>query len=143
MPPEIAELALATGASTALEDARAVDVAAENLASRWSKTIEESRAEGSSEWVARSEARKVLATSAELTASNEALGAMNQEVYRVGVLAHNAGLKVSMIWQAELDKRTCDVCDHLNGEERVMPDEFDDLPPLHPRCRCHVLTDVS
>jgi hypothetical protein len=142
-PPEVEELALSTGASAVLEDARAVDFAAANLAKRWSTAVREARNEGSPEWEAQSEGRKALAVSAEMTASNEALGSMSSEASRVGKLAHSAGFKVSMTWQADLDKLTCGKCDHLDGEERTLPDEFDALPPLHPRCRCHVLTDIT
>ena len=124
-------------------DATAVDLAAANMTKRWATAVVEARANGSPEWVAQSEGRSALAKSAEMTASYEALSAMSDETSRVGILAHRAGYKVVSTWQAALDKQTCDKCDHLDGEERTFPDEFDALPPIHNRCRCHILTDVS
>jgi SPP1 gp7 family putative phage head morphogenesis protein len=43
------------------------------------------------------------------------------------------------VWSAILDERTCPVCSPRDGQEEESRDDFDGLPPLHPRCRCRVL----
>ena len=45
----------------------------------------------------------------------------------------------SWIWQARLDPLTCPVCAPLNGEIYETIEDVEQLPPLHPNCRCVVM----
>lgn len=47
-------------------------------------------------------------------------------------------------WNAVLDPRTCPVCRPLDGTEAAAPDLFPQgPPPLHPRCRCILVPQMS
>jgi hypothetical protein len=134
VPASVLDVASVHAEAASVADALAASRAGESLALRWSKLVSEARAEGLADSEAQGFARKELASSVNLTATTEALTALGDEVARVSRQAHVAGLTVTMTWSAELDKRTCPKCDELDGEERTLPDEFNDLPPLHPRC---------
>jgi hypothetical protein len=142
VPEEIVDIASANASTVLSADASVARASAERLARRWSKAVADARASGSLEEQAQIEGRAELTSAANLYAEHEALDALNNEVSRLSRVAHESGLDVVMTWSADLDKRTCEKCDELNGEERTLPDEFDDLPPLHPSCRCHVLSEV-
>ena len=53
-------------------------------------------------------------------------------------------LELVKVWDAELDKRTCDVCANAHGTIVGIDEDFPDGTPggVHPRCRCqyHVMT---
>jgi len=43
------------------------------------------------------------------------------------------------IWNAKLDPNTCPVCAPLDGETADKIEDFPDIPPVHPNCRCSIL----
>lgn len=133
--------AITTTSSARIDDAAARS-AAKALRRRWIDAVREARVGGlSSEEVARA-GRVALLDYADVLATNEALAAASDEVASMARAASDAGLTVTLTWSAELDARTCERCEELDNEERMLPDEFDDLPPLHPRCRCHILSEA-
>ena len=42
-------------------------------------------------------------------------------------------------WDASMDYKVCPVCAPLAGTEKEKRSEFDEMPPIHPNCRCHVV----
>lgn len=47
---------------------------------------------------------------------------------------------VHHVWSAILDARTCQECWNLDGQVRKFADPFPEPPPIHPFCRCAVVT---
>lgn len=45
-------------------------------------------------------------------------------------------------WLATLDRKTCLVCGHLDGQERKNIDDFDKIP-LHMNCRCILIPTIK
>ena len=76
------------------------------------------------------------------TATTETVDAWNAEIQRQNDLAEALGLEITETWSAKLDFRTCKACRDLDGDYVVRPDRFEDAPPLHPNCRCFLLTEV-
>lgn len=76
------------------------------------------------------------------TATTETVDGWNAETQRLNDLAEALGFEITETWSAILDSRTCGWCRALDGNSIVRPERFADLPPLHPSCRCLVLTDV-
>jgi hypothetical protein len=44
------------------------------------------------------------------------------------------------VWSAVMDKGTCEACWRMDGQIRPITQGFTQSPPLHPRCRCFVMT---
>lgn len=55
------------------------------------------------------------------------------DAYNEKIMANNKYLKGFYIWNAELDARTCAVCEDLDG--KTFKNE-DDVPDFHINCRC-------
>lgn len=56
---------------------------------------------------------------------------------RNAMFEENQGLFSGYKWLATLDRRSCIVCGHLDGEVRpTLEDWSKELPPLHYNCRC-------
>lgn len=132
----------ASAARFTIDDAPASS-AAEAIARRWVKATHEARIAGLSEDDVDDAGRNAAIDAAESIAENEALDAASDEVMRVSREAHELGLTVTTTWIAEFVKNTCERCEDLDGEERTLPDEFEELPPLHPHCGCGLMTDIS
>lgn len=75
-------------------------------------------------------------------ATTEAVDAWSDETSRLNDLAEAAGVEIIETWSAILDSHTCKACRALDGDMVTRPDRFEDLPPLHPHCRCIVLTEI-
>lgn len=80
----------------------------------------------------------------QMIARTEVIRAANQGRATAWAQAVEAGLidpaTTTKEWVAEAD--ACDECDTLNEEQVFMDDSFstgDDMPPLHPNCRCSVV----
>lgn len=65
------------------------------------------------------------------------------------VAGNLAGWKESSVVQGKtwiIGEGCCELCDELNGKtvglDEDFPDDGDDGPPLHPRCRCDVVPEV-
>lgn len=43
------------------------------------------------------------------------------------------------VWNSVLDPDTCPVCAPKDGETADSPEEFMQIPPVHPNCRCSIL----
>lgn len=43
------------------------------------------------------------------------------------------------VWNTRLDPDTCPVCAPLEGETADTPEEFGQVPPIHPNCRCSIM----
>lgn len=73
----------------------------------------------------------------ELTADTELFKSYNQEwVAAVSEKDPDS----TLVWVAILDKRTCNECSRLDGSTVKTSVGFDNLPPLHGRCRCYLET---
>lgn len=46
-------------------------------------------------------------------------------------------------YNALLDPVTCPICRPLDGQVRNSPGEFPFIPPVHPRCRCAIIPELS
>jgi len=47
-------------------------------------------------------------------------------------------------WNALLDPRTCPVCRPLHGRTEANPEDFPQgPPPIHPRCRCVLIPELT
>ena len=87
-------------------------------------------------------------TRAETTAATEAAESWSvaRDVSLDDALARDPRLSLELVkvWDAELDKRTCDVCANAHGTIVGIDEDFPDGTPggVHPRCRCqyHVMT---
>jgi uncharacterized glyoxalase superfamily protein PhnB len=132
----------ASAARFGIDDMSAAS-AGERISRRWVKATHEARISGLSGDDVDDAGHDAAIDAAETVGENEALDAASDEVMRVSREAHEAGLTVTMTWAAEFTKGTCERCEDLDGEERTLPDEFEDEPPLHPRCACHLLSDIS
>ena len=55
--------------------------------------------------------------------------------------ARQSNLKLKKRWDAHLDNRTSEVCNHLDGQTIGLDEKFKhngqefDIPPAHPNCR--------
>jgi hypothetical protein len=134
-PYSIPELSARGVSYSVAFDSQAAAKAADRLAHRWSMALRDGLTDAG--------ARAELSSAANLTASYEAVSALNEEVSRIGLAAHASGLTVIETWNAKLSKGTCETCEGLDNEERTLPDTFDDRPPLHPNCNCAVMTEIS
>jgi hypothetical protein len=76
----------------------------------------------------------------ERTAVTETVDAFNDEAEAMAGEAAARGLIVVQTWEGILDTRTCPECEALEGVTKARPDRFDELPPLHPGCRCFLST---
>jgi hypothetical protein len=85
---------------------------------------------------------------AELTAATEAAESWSvaRDVSLDDALARDPRLSLELVkvWDAELDKRTCDVCARAHGAMVGIDEDFPEGTPggVHPKCRCqyHVMT---
>ena len=82
-----------------------------------------------------------LASSIDRTSSTEVFDAMNAETRRIAEDAIAAGAQLTLIWWALAD--ACEDCSSRHGETVPAEVGFDEWPPLHSRCRCHVLTEQA
>lgn len=88
-------------------------------------------------------AHTALRPALETGAASEAAEAFNAERQRVirQAVARNPELAQALeqVWDAELDKRTCERCLELDATSAPLGERFPDGdPPLHPRCRCTI-----
>lgn len=77
------------------------------------------------------------------TATTETVQAWNESTLAQNDAAAARGHTITERWDALLDKRTCPECDSLAGTEVTRPEEFDREPPIHPGCRCFIVTEVD
>lgn len=138
--PDVAAPVLSEVAAADAERGRA---AGASLARQWRKAHATAVAQDLPEDEAREHAASVLSSAAERTAATESAHALNDESKRWSAAAQDAGYRVIQTWVAVLDSRTCEACFHMDGEQRVAPDEFIDTPPVHSRCRCVIQTDFE
>lgn len=75
------------------------------------------------------------------TATTEVVHAWAQEVDRQNEFAASRGFVVVETYNALLD--ACDRCEELDGTTATRPNRLADDPPLHPRCRCFVTTEIE
>lgn len=75
------------------------------------------------------------------TATTELVDAWNNETK---ALAEKSRARIVFTWVAELDRRSCPDCVGLDGTSGVGDDAFGgDFPPLHPNCRCYVVSEYE
>jgi len=76
---------------------------------------------------------------AQRIAFTEPTRAAAQQTFAIQNQALNAGINTTMIWIAENDSTTCDVCLPLDRLlQNQWPPEFTDGPPAHVNCRCAI-----
>lgn len=92
------------------------------------------------EHVAMRRATAAVTSSAERTGETETVHAWNAETSRLDDLAAGSGYIVIETWSALID--ACPRCTDLDGDTVVRPERFPQDPPLHPRCRCILISDV-
>jgi SPP1 gp7 family putative phage head morphogenesis protein len=98
--------------------------------------------------VAAADSARWVRNRAELTAATESAEAFNDSRIRslddIGRRDPWATLELFKVWDSELDKQTCPVCERAHGTIVRIDEDFPDGTPggVHPRCRCtsHVLT---
>lgn len=120
---------------------RALHVARQ-LAKRWKKRTAEHVAGGSPYRKAAKAAAKEVQPYLELVSRTEVAAAFNAE--RESVLRRTVEftkrarghLMLFKVWDAEMDERTCQVCDGMHGTVVRVDEDFSIPMPAHPRCRC-------
>ncbi|HEY2516965.1 MAG TPA: phage minor head protein [Polyangiaceae bacterium] len=77
-------------------------------------------------------------------AVHENASAFNAGIGDVAAAAAEIGVILSREWVADVDERTCKVCEALDQLVVEGDDEFPEGdPPLHVRCRCYVLLHLG
>lgn len=77
-------------------------------------------------------------------AATETAAAWNAEQRRLAEAAEEAGLVLVYTWEAENDRRTCQACAGMNGQQATEADGFVyGWPPLHMNCRCQVSSSLK
>lgn len=87
----------------------------------------------------------VLAKEAERIAVSEAVDAFAfaRDEY-VGQLPADVSDSLVKVWQSVGDKRTCPICDMLDGETVPVKEQFSrGDPPVHSHCRCSYYIDAA
>lgn len=46
-------------------------------------------------------------------------------------------------WVATLDRRSCIICGQLDGKEYPKMEDFGEVPPMHPNCRCTIIPVIK
>jgi len=123
-------------------DAARAARSADSLAEQWTAYRTNALREGATEEQALAIAHESIESSVERTAVTEVADALNAEIARANAQARARGYVVIETWNATLDTRTCDACGDLHGEQRRSPHHFDP-PPVHPRCRCVIDTEIE
>ena len=132
------------------EDAAFADTAGASLAAAWQglAVVAASKAVREERDVAKAvdSTRKQMLHRIERTAATETAAAYNDEHRRAledaiardpDLAAVAAEYGVAWIWDAMLDKRTCENCEHMDGEVRGPGEDFSGGdPPAHAGCRC-------
>ena len=133
LAPGLAEIAEA--------DRRRAQEAGKGLAKHWAEAEKAARKAGSS--TSYTDAARQIEGAIKRTATTETVDAWNQQIAKQGRAARRGGASIRYTWEAEHDKRTCSLCASLDGaqwkDDEAPPDGW---PPLHPHCRCHVVTDI-
>jgi hypothetical protein len=104
-----------------------------NQAKSIAKKYKESVKEKVKDYDDKKDALADLEYKAELIASTQAAMATNQE--RDFILKM---MSVKKSWKADLDFRTCKICERLNNNNISANKSFPKPAPIHPRCRCYV-----
>lgn len=123
-------------------DAARARLIAKNLAKRWAEKTAALVADGSPYRASARQAAKAVEPYIELVARTETATAFNAE--RQSVLQRtvdftrraNGNLLLFKMWDAEMDERTCPVCESMHGTLKRTDEEFEVDMPAHPRCRC-------
>ena len=89
-------------------------------------------------------AGQMQGTRASMIARTELASALNGSTQLAVESASRDGLlgEVQRVWVAQLDRRTCPICEGLNDTTAPLTQPFSGgyaLPPAHPRCRCVVI----
>jgi hypothetical protein len=126
-------------------DVKAADAAADSIASAWRSEVDaaEQAAEDAPLADVYGTAREAVVSAVERVAVTESFDAYNDEVVRQNNAAYARGVALTERWEAAFDDRVCDACAAMSGEERTRPDYFSRTPPLHPNCRCYLVTRLD
>lgn len=71
-----------------------------------------------------------------------ALQSFAMETHKM-IYEQNESLFSGYKWLATLDRRTCIVCGHLDGEVKDKYSDFGEVPPAHYNCRCTIVPVVK
>jgi Phage Mu protein F like protein len=126
--------------ATWAEDARAAR-GASAIADAWALRFHEAAEDDLTIAQAAKRAAAAIAQNIERTAITETAQAFNSEILRQNTYAHALGYAVEETWSALLD--ACPRCWELDGLTVTLPDRLPDSPPLHPRCRCTIVTNIG
>ena len=124
-----------------LEEARRAKRAADGYVKRWlDKALGLARDGAELPGPAAHEALAPVLETGAATEAAEAFNAARREIVDDAVRRTPAlAQQLEQVWDAELDKRTCDTCSGLDGTTAPLGERFPDGdPPLHPRCRCSI-----
>lgn len=113
---------------------------ADSLRTQWRDAYDSAVAGGSDPGPAMREAVITIEYAVDRTATTEVVDAFNDEADALALAAGATGLVVAQTWEGILDTRTCPECEAIEGVTMVRPERFDELPPLHPLCRCFLST---
>ncbi len=98
-----------------------------------------------SQWIRQNKAR--IETRARLIGTTETFDAfedeVDREIHRFFVEEHGEeewSHNVYHVWSAVMDRATCSACWQLDGKVKPIAQSLGASPPLHPRCRCFILT---